>query len=212
MFAALFISLSSALLASCQVVPAASLASQYSLTTSTSLPFPSATLSSSDAQAFIVQGWSLSKGKIQDGSDHLQFVKDPFPNNPAPSSSSSSTNSSVLQVTYPSGGVGTSSSGSQFYNLWNTSDGSTFNSVILTYEVAFDSDFQFVKGGKLPGLRGGPEPDGCSGGAAANGSNCFSSRLMWRTSGMGEGTVLLLPFCVPRTYRLGFASVCICAR
>lgn len=90
-------------------------------------------------------------------------------------------------MTYPAGGFGTNSSGSQFYTLWNTSDGSSFNSMVLSYEVAFDSNFDFVKGGKLPGLRGGPEPDGCSGGLAANGSNCFSSRLMWRTSGRGEG-------------------------
>lgn len=185
---ALFIALSSAVLASAQLVPAASLASQFSLATSTSLPFPSATLSSSDAQSYLVDKWSLSKGKIQDLPENLQFVQDPFPNKPAPSSTTASGNSSVLQVTYPSGGFGTGSSGSQFYTLWNTSDGSVFNTMILTYEVAFDSGFDFVKGGKLPGLRGGPEPNGCSGGNAANGSNCFSNRLMWRSQGRGEGT------------------------
>lgn len=43
------------------------------------------------------------------------------------------------------------------------------------------------KGGKLPGLRGGPETHGCSGGNATDGTSCFSTRLMWRTSGSGEG-------------------------
>jgi hypothetical protein len=59
--------------------------------------------------------------------------------------------------------------------------------MIISYEVAFDSGFDWVKGGKLPGLRGGPDPNNCSGGNQANGTNCFSSRLMWRTDGAGEG-------------------------
>ncbi|CAL1707560.1 unnamed protein product [Somion occarium] len=170
----------------CAFATAESLASQYSLTTSTSIPFPTATLSNTDAQSFIVSQWSLSKGKIQDGSGNLAFVQDPFPNASVPGSSDTSSSGPVLQVTYPAGTFSSSTGGAQLYSLWNTSDGSQFHSVLLTYEVAFDTNFQFVKGGKLPGLRGGPEPDGCSGGSAANGSNCFSTRLMWRKEGEGE--------------------------
>ena len=172
-----------------QIADAPTLASLYSLSTSTSIPFPTATLSNSDAQSFILQGWSLSKGKIQQGGGNIAFVNDPFPNNPAPSSTSNSTGP-VLQVKYPAGQFGSSTSGMQLYSLWNTSDGSAFQSMLVTYEVAFDSNFDFVKGGKLPGLRGGPDPDGCSGGSAANGTNCFSTRLMWRTKAAGEGTSL----------------------
>jgi hypothetical protein len=43
------------------------------------------------------------------------------------------------------------------------------------------------QGGKLPGLRGGPDTHGCSGGNQTDGTGCFSTRLMWRTSGAGEG-------------------------
>ncbi|PIL34147.1 hypothetical protein GSI_03858 [Ganoderma sinense ZZ0214-1] len=168
-----------------QIADATTLASVYSLTTSTSIPFPTATLSNSDTQTFIKKGWSLSKGKIQQGGGNIAFVNDPFPNNPAPASTSNSTGP-VLQVKYPAGQVGSEASGMQLYSLWNTSDGSAFQSMLLTYEVAFDSNFDFVKGGKLPGMRGGLDPDGCSGGSAANGSNCFSSRLMWRTDAAGE--------------------------
>lgn len=46
---------------------------------------------------------------------------------------------------------------------------------------------RFNRGGKLPGLRGGPDARGCSGGSASDGEHCFSTRLMWRTSGAGEG-------------------------
>ncbi|TDL26253.1 hypothetical protein BD410DRAFT_716570 [Rickenella mellea] len=167
--------------------PAASIASSYSLTTSTSLPFPTTTLASADAGAFMVSGWSLSKGRIQDGLDDLSFVTDPFPQGgvPGPASGSNSSNSPVLQVTYPANSFSDNTGGAQFYSLWNTS-GDPFQSMMLTYEVAFDAGFDWVKGGKLPGLRGGPSTTGCSGGNESNGTDCFSTRLMWRTDGQGE--------------------------
>ncbi|KAJ3500580.1 hypothetical protein NLJ89_g9732 [Agrocybe chaxingu] len=58
--------------------------------------------------------------------------------------------------------------------------------MMVSYEVAFDSGFDWVKGGKLPGIRGGLNSTGCSGGNKADGLDCFSSRLMWRKSGTGE--------------------------
>jgi len=58
--------------------------------------------------------------------------------------------------------------------------------MILSYEIAFDSNFNWVQGGKLPGLRGGPDVDDCSGGDQPNGTDCFSARLMWRKNGAGE--------------------------
>lgn len=163
------------------------LASLYSLTTSTSIPFPTATLPSTGAQSFIVSDWSLEKGRIQDGSNNLAFVNDPFPDKPVPVSSSTvNTSGPVLQVTYPAGAFASTNSGAQFYNLWNTSDQSTFGSMLVTYEVAFDAGYDWVKGGKLPGLRGGLNSTGCSGGNAANGQDCFSTRVMWRQNGAGE--------------------------
>jgi len=162
--------------------PAPSIASQYSLSTSTSLPFPTATLSNSETQSLLTSSWSLSKGRIQDGSSNVAFVADPFPNFTFPSGSSSNTSSPVLQVTYLSGGFGSTQSGSQMVSLWNSSTG--FQTMLLSYEVAFDTSFPFVQGGKLPGLRGGPQ-NTCSGGDLSNGT-CFSTRLMWRTNGAGE--------------------------
>lgn len=57
----------------------------------------------------------------------------------------------------------------------------------LRYTVRFSKDFDWVKGGKLPGLCGGP--DNVSGGRPANGTNGFSARLMWRAEGRGEAYV-----------------------
>ncbi|KIK98268.1 polysaccharide lyase family 14 protein [Paxillus rubicundulus Ve08.2h10] len=169
------------------LVSPASLAAQYSLTTSTTMPFPTATQASTNAQSFITSQWSLSLGHIQNGESNIAFVDDPFPNDPTPGSpGDTSFPGPVLQVTYPAGSYSEGSGGAQWYSLWNTTDGSSFNSMVLSYEIAFDSSFQWVQGGKLPGLRGGSDVYGCSGGVEPNGSDCFSTRLMWRKNGAGE--------------------------
>ncbi len=56
--------------------------------------------------------------------------------------------------------------------------------VELAYMVKFSEDFDFSKGGKLPGLCGGPES--VTGGNKADGKNGFSARFMWRKDGRGE--------------------------
>ncbi|THU92114.1 hypothetical protein K435DRAFT_216899 [Dendrothele bispora CBS 962.96] len=102
---------------------------------------------------------------------------------PSYSQQSESKPQSVLQLFYPKGSInpsGTNKGGSQFYatplNLSNAT------SVSLTYSVYFPEDFEFVLGGKLPGLYGGQT--GCSGGKLLE--DCFSTRMMWRKEGEGE--------------------------
>lgn len=93
------------------------------------------------------------------------------------------------QVMYPAGSYGGKTGGGEIKTLWpasQTSPSNQYQSVLLSYEVGFPQGFAFVKGGKLPGLRGGPNTTYCSGGLEADGSNCFSVRLMWRTAGAGE--------------------------
>ncbi|GBE81089.1 polysaccharide lyase family 14 protein [Sparassis crispa] len=174
------------------VVTPAAVAAKYSLSASTSLPFPTATLSSSDTQSYLSSSWPL-QGGIDRGM-YLAFVDDPFPtSSPSSSAGIPEPTGPVLQVTYPAGSYSNNTGGAQFYAAWGGSNGAPFNSMVLTYEVAFDSDFNWVMGGKLPGLRGGPDDDGCSGGSGANGSNCFTARLMWRTDGQGEVYSYFLP-------------------
>lgn len=181
----LYLIISAALVSAGQIVAVDSLVSQFSLTTSTSIPFPTATQANAGAQAHITSAWSLSKGRIQNGAGDLTFVDDPFPKTPTPGVSNIPAKGPVLQVTYPAGSFSHDSGGAQLFSLWNTSN--PLQSVLLTYEVAFDQGFDWVKGGKLPGLRGGPNPDGCTGGNKPNGTDCFSARLMWRKDGKGEG-------------------------
>lgn len=53
----------------------------------------------------------------------------------------------------------------------------------LRYYVRFGEQFDFVKGGKLPGLFGGTQ---ASGGKKPDGTNGLSTRYMWRRQGDGE--------------------------
>lgn len=53
---------------------------------------------------------------------------------------------------------------------------------VLSYKVRFPVDFDFVRGGKLPGLFGGK---GNSGGKIPDGTDGFSFRLMWGPNGIG---------------------------
>lgn len=57
------------------------------------------------------------------------------------------------------------------------------NALRLSYYLRFSKDFNFVKGGKLPGLFGGTVNDGRK---IPDGTNGFSTRYMWRKDGDGE--------------------------
>ena len=180
----LFLALASLSCCFGQFVSPQSLAQAYALTSSTTLSLPTATLSSSDTNAFLVSTWGLSKGRIQNSPQDLSFVSDPYPNSTIPGTSNPVSNAPVLQVIYPANSFSPQEGGTQLYSLFNGSE--PFQSILLSYEIAFDQGFDWVKGGKLPGIRGGPDPDGCSGGVKPNGTNCFSMRLMWRPEGAGE--------------------------
>ncbi|KAJ7221611.1 hypothetical protein GGX14DRAFT_353251 [Mycena pura] len=91
--------------------------------------------------------------------------------------------SAALQVFYPAGSVnpaGNPKGGAQFYAT--PLDLTSAQTVTMGYSVFFPANFNWVYGGKLPGLYGGHIS--CSGGNAA--LDCFSTRLMWRSGGEGE--------------------------
>ncbi|MGY1815108.1 polysaccharide lyase [Blastococcus sp. SYSU D00820] len=93
-----------------------------------------------------------------------------------------------LRVSYPAGSVSPSASrehgspegGMQVFLPFA---GEPMEAAHLRYWVRFPEDFAFVKGGKLPGLYGGTE---VSGGEEPDGTDGFSTRLMWRADGAGE--------------------------
>ena len=71
-----------------------------------------------------------------------------------------------MQILYPKGSNAPSNSpqgGTEFYA--HPLDITLAQNVSLQYSIYFSGDFDFVKGGKLPGLYGGHK--GCSGGNSA---------------------------------------------
>lgn len=60
--------------------------------------------------------------------------------------------------------------------LWSTDLGAGFDTLYYGFRVKFSDDFDFVWGGKLPGLAGG---NGNSGGKVPNGHDGWSVRVMW---------------------------------
>ncbi|KIK80505.1 polysaccharide lyase family 14 protein [Paxillus rubicundulus Ve08.2h10] len=59
---------------------------------------------------------------------------------------------------------------------------------IFSYRMMLEKDWEFVKGGKLPGMYGGVGELAyrCSGGRQHERCKCFNVRLMWRSEGQGE--------------------------
>ncbi|KAI9281553.1 hypothetical protein BY458DRAFT_531473 [Sporodiniella umbellata] len=90
----------------------------------------------------------------------------------------------TLQVKYPVDSKNPESNpvGGLGFKAQPITIGSNIKKVELTYSVYFKHGFDFVKGGKLPGLYGGH--GSCTGGA--DDKTCFTARLMWRAKGEGE--------------------------
>ena len=82
----------------------------------------------------------------------------------------------VLRVLYPAGTFGPKESGAQ----WLLKLGKPFEELYCSYWVKFPYGFEFVKGGKLPGLAGGQAN---TGGQKPNGEDGWSARVMWQRDG-----------------------------
>lgn len=95
-------------------------------------------------------------------------------------------NTPVLEVVIPKGSINpdhpTAPKGGIGFR-WAPSNMSGARAACLNYSVFLPSDFDFKKGGKLPGLFGGSGP---TEGSRADGKNGFSTRYMWRDRGDGE--------------------------
>ncbi|KAJ4490313.1 polysaccharide lyase family 14 protein [Lentinula aciculospora] len=74
-------------------------------------------------------------------------------------------------------------------------NGAGANEIVMSYRMMLESNWEWVKGGKLPGVFGGVGDlaYGCSGGRKNNRESCFDVRLMWRSKGAGE-LYIYLPF------------------
>jgi len=83
----------------------------------------------------------------------------------------------ALRIQYPAGGVGPTQGGAQFI----VPLAGNHQELYCAYRMRFEASFNFVKGGKIPGLSGGNHPTGCSG--VPSGTDGFTARMMWREGG-----------------------------
>ena len=82
----------------------------------------------------------------------------------------------VLKVKYPKGNIGSKGSGIQFVKPLPKSD-----EYYLDYEIKFQDGFEFVLGGKLPGLTSGGSE--YTGGTHPDNGEGWSARYMWVKEG-----------------------------
>ena len=148
----------------------------------------------STSSIFPIGSGSASWTTNTDSASALSFSDaiNPLSAGKLPGTVSAPDGSQALSATYPAGIVGLKNGGGfSFYSegQHNGVNVEGASEVTFTYSVYFPEDFDFVKGGKLPGLYGGTSFDNaksCSGGRQDDRQSCFSARTMWRTNGMGE--------------------------
>lgn len=90
-------------------------------------------------------------------------------------------NGSYVTVGYPAGSSSPSSGVPGGAQAQLKLAAGAVDDATLTYQIRFPVGFQWVKGGKLPGLCGGQCWTGSN-----NGPGGFAMRLMWRAGGVGE--------------------------
>lgn len=122
-------------------------------------------------------GWG--ELKFQFGVENISFVSDPDGRFPK-----------LLRVHYPKKSLDPGSAlkgqaplgGVQFTSRFDLMKVPASDSIMLSYAVRFDEGFDFVRGGKLPGLYGGIPR---SGGKTPTGFDGYSTRVTWRENGKG---------------------------
>jgi hypothetical protein len=131
-----------------------------------------------------------------DFSDEKNWLKTFEPGRPVPWTSGmdrahvifdSDKNHKVLEIKYPKGSLGPEQGGSQWISYLPKLPATSQEKVTASYWVRFPKNFDFVRGGKLPGLVGGHQdghPDSTvTGGVHPTGKNGWSARIMWRKGG-----------------------------
>ena len=101
----------------------------------------------------------------------------------------------VMQVTYPAGAYGAGGASAFLSDVqFGMALPKSYTELYLAYDIKFDHNFEFVLGGKLPGLCGydiNQSPaTGCNtGGGFPSGYDGWSARGMWRADGALENYV-----------------------
>lgn len=129
------------------------------------------------SEMFPLEGCEWSAARLKWGDENVKGVNDP-----------AGGSQRVLQIHYPAGSlVNTEVPGGTSFNAWPFP---AVDEALFQFDIMFSENFDFVKGGKLPGLYGG-EKGLCSGGN--NGPGCFSTRFLFKEEGKSGVTAYLPP-------------------
>lgn len=117
--------------------------------------------------------WPISSGSCKPGT--CAIIPDPTGNS----------NKKVLWTKFPAGSCSSACGIASGVSIYVKPEGNfNGNEANFEYEVYFPSDFEFVKGGKLPGITSGKGCSGCTRAEPLR-SECFSARFMWGPDGSG---------------------------
>jgi chitodextrinase len=102
----------------------------------------------------------------------------------------------VMKFNYPFNSRGPSGGGGQ----WLSDFGNGHEEVYFSWNMMFKPGFEWVLGGKLPGLGGGNNPGG---GKVVNWDDGFSCRVMWAKDTGPEGKMFFYVYNVDKTHTYG---------
>jgi hypothetical protein len=148
---------SSFFLASVAAVNHTTRAEQLGLNNTWVAPMPPDQIDAEATDQFLINNWYTANKNIYGGSG-ISFVNNPTTIN---DTTAANNDSAVLRVAYPVGSyapVGTKSESGKVGGVEFVSDpnnGVFYDEALLTYDLLFDQNFDWVKGGKLPGIYGG---------------------------------------------------------
>ena len=106
-----------------------------------------------------------------------------------------SSHGQVMQVTFPAGAFGSNGASAFLSDVqFGMELPKSYDELYLSYDIKFADDFDFVIGGKLPGLCGANSDsaltEGCNtGGGKPSGFDGWSARSMWRVDGALENYI-----------------------
>ena len=126
------------------------LADTFGLTATSAWAFPPSPIDNSSAANYVTTTPSWGVSRIIENGQDLSFIADPFPqSNPNVQNSAASpsnVSATVMAVNYPAGSFSHGTGGVQFDNTFDSTGTAGYQTMVVSYEVAFQEGFQFVQG------------------------------------------------------------------
>lgn len=110
-----------------------------------------------DISQFMSENWGVVNHNFY-GKEDVSFTSSDPVGGSSSSSSNTTDDSGIIEVQYKAGSYAAKDDGAIGgceFNAYPFGESASFDSALLSYQVAFDDGFDWVQGGKLPGIFGG---------------------------------------------------------